>query len=1615
MLPADSSTEWMMNLGNYITFEDIKTGRALNRLYKVFKGYLIDDINIALDWKNRSKINNVGNKAKELRFFKEILSTYNKEGNLVPSDVLTEINRRIEAGEPITSIEEYINDKDVAAQINEMVKTSVEEIVARTRAALVAESQLVTLPMVNQEADVMYSYPKLDNKFTANRSVSLDKFKLSNEDVNNILTFARMNYMIANVEFHKILFGDPYQFKIKNNILDETKRVKSFGSPRRVTFDTPEYNAELNDAYNKVGDITLDSEELGYHLHKDYANTITVKDIEFASKLYPEVNEADADSWLMDTAYRELKLKNAQWPDEAEDFHQWQMAYTRQNMPGYEYKNEALRKRDEELVKKPEPVFVIEKLKPVATGTKAATTSINLVLDKFAQLPIYYKAVQGRNLEKLYIKMWKEKVDYAVMVSGRKLGAETLQNFYANNEFNEAPFNNFVKVPWKALGIQVENSYENPKDQTWGSQPAKIASMDFFGNGEEAMPGAKKVYDAYIDATKRYHENKYQQLLKKLGLENLGDGFRLADPKAIAETLEGEFFRRQLSENVKYAIQLDENNQFPIPFEASTHYKQIKDILYSMVNKALVSPKLNGGPKAMSSVTLWEKGKRDPNAPNPELKFYTKDDPYIEILLPYKYKSKFNKRRFPTDESILEYLNNTPEGKQIIQGVGFRVPCDAQNKIDTYRIKGFLPEFMGDVVIVPSELTAKAGLDFDFDKMSTYLKSIYVDKNGNVRLVKYQGSEEATKEFFAKVFDDRLEKKKVSKSEILDALQILDLGLEDPNNLVERYADLLDLLLEDATAEDRADTLIKELEKLGDANFQAAMKERYVEDMYNRSLENDYFQTLENMLTLPGNFERRLIPTNDAGLKEVANEINTLRGVNADNIKNRLLDGVYMTTLRNDFITGKAWIGIVATNITSHSLAQKTQVTLDPTRIEQLSDFEKMIIGSAKVALPHNTVSINGLERLSLSGTKTADGSNQYISDRLAGYGTAVLDVAKDRFIMDIIYSDLLISPTMFLERMGAGKYVSKFINQPIIRKYISHIESKGERGLFSMKNVEEVKQLFPTTSKLVSTVGIDVNNLDNNIEQYAKDNLTSEQNAEQHNILDEFLRYAKMAQYSFKLTQAVNYDTSKSRNSDSFSRKQTKTGIAQQKNIFCCAENILEASFIGNQRDLLDFAMSSMGEIIKTEKDEFRIITDSVLTPYEEVEYMKDEDFERVGSKLKASFIDFIIQTKTNLNNELAVLTLGNDSVAKQLEEAKKKYPQMRLLNDLQVVTSDREGGAESIRLRVKITDPVDENIYTEMMRELNDIDPQLFKSIVKIALIQGTYDSSISIKNIIPPESYSETVKPIIDSLVPTPDVQLFSKGAFQKNNWNDDVIVPVANVSFFIDENVAPFEDQFGNEYYKYKSPGFVAIKELGITDDLDRRILLLSPKYNSSDIQYEFLKIRKITPVGKAGELVDVETGMSVTNAAIYNRKKSGDLSVDDVYGYQKVRDGLGNPVTTADGRHVYKLTNLWGDGNRAIEYYLDSRRSVYNNGTVQIDNEIPDADIIRFFGGVVKAEEEVVPSQPVEQAPVTGISTPSGKLKLRDGKEYNIADINASLLESIGYKPKEIGKLLKSIC
>jgi hypothetical protein len=1640
LVPADSSTEWMMNLGNTIKFSDIQSGKAASKIYEVFVGYLKDDIAIARD--NRTNLQSVAPRAKELRFFKDIL----------PKDVLQELDNLIAVQNSTDNDFKVFIEKNLS-KIHASIDSYINLMNVRTIDILKNNNQVV-LTGVDKKLNDVYSFKNLDGDFC--KKEKLNKRKLDKFELNDIVNFTNVNYIINNIEFHKIIFGDPYQFGVKGNQLDETKRIKSFLSPRRTMFDTAEYNTFLNQQYNYVDGIPLTSKDPGYHLYKSYTKTVTFEDVnivgsiatlknipkEIQKKYEKAAKETDGVSWIMDNTYKEVKLKNGQWTPEAELWHQWQMAYTRQNLPGYKYTNDTLKDNDAALVSKPEPKFVIEVLKPVVTGNRNNSNKIELVLDKFSQMPVYYSMVEGTNLEKLYKNMFDAKVGYAVVLSGRKVGADKTHKIYVDGEFNNAPYekDTIINVPWTSYGIQVENSYEGEKEQTRGSQITKLASIDLFNNGE----GSEEAIKEYAENKKwlqLLHENGYNNLLKRLGIEDLGDSFRLINNIAVSETLEYELLRREMSTNAKDTVQLDKNKNFRIPFEASTAYIQIRDILFSMIDKAILSPKMNGGAHVQVPVTMFEnlgdrqfaykssdgwikiskaeyltlsdEEKKKTVLTDTTLKFYTRESPYCEVLLPHWFGEKF-KSKFKTEKELIAYLNK-PENASILKGIGFRIPTQSLSSIEVFKVKGFLPKSMGATVVVPSEIVTKAGSDFDIDKLNMYLKATYIDKNGDLRVVEHKGSEGETLEFYGKVFDDVLAGKKIKKAELFEAVDILTNEFADPKNLLVKYGSLLDVLLEDyQQSEDLAADLMKDLEKLGEADTQAKLKNTFINNMYKKSLENAYYTSLERLVTLPENFDRLISPVDDAGLEKVSEDLDVLTGVDDSSIANRILDRNYMTSLRHSFIVAKKWVGIAAINITGQSLTQRAGTYIDPAMFAKLSEMDKRFIGDGSIALNHNTTA-DGY--VSIGGRKTADGK-QYISDRLSGYATSFVDVAKNPYIMKIIKSELAVGTFMFLERIGVGENTAMFMNQPIISKYLQYLDSMNMKGLFGKSAIDYIRMEFPTTEEELDNATFDVNDLKSNISTYYEKGYfkDSRDNAVQHLVLNEFLKYAKMAEFSFKLTQATNYDTSKMRSSGDLYRKQLKTEVANKSNIFSSAQKILDASFIGDQSDRLSKLFEGMGEILKFDSYSFRNVINRVLKPFAMDDYLSGDNYSRIENKIIASFLDYIIQTKSGISSEIDKLMLIDNSdsttVATRLAEMKIKYPEIGILDRMNIQSSPiMEGGAKTVKLTVNNKEAYDEDVNIGMFRELRDFNSEtnsLYKDIVKVAILQGTYQSAVSIKNVIPIEDYSAIVAPIIAPLIVNEDVQAFADGYFQRNNWKDSEVWKTIQPNFFIAkaweeevEDVLPVgEDAFGNPIYQYVSLfAFPNVAGLNVKSG-ERKILILNETFNYLDVQEDFILVPRVVVNNKTGVMVDMVTGRTVTDSMLSSAKKKGNQMYKAVYGYQKVKHIDGSPVTYTSKykeedivNHVYKLINLYGDSPLATEYYTDFRRSVLNNNTMKIDSEMPDVDIIDYYAPQIREQlmksipQEVLSTEEATEA-VSGEPRIGEITKNKDGS-YNV--------------------------
>jgi hypothetical protein len=1603
IMPGDGSTEWMMNVGNQVEYKDFKDGKSADKVREIFQGYLKDEIGLAKDAVNRKKLKNVGSKASELRFFKELLS----------GKVLEDANKLIANKEATADdINKFITDNEEA--INKSIDDFINSTVNKTFESLKYNGEIV----VNKNGS--YSYQGLDVNFAKNNGI--DTKRMSEEQIKTLLTFTNTNFVINNIEYHKILFGDPYQFKItdKNGkvILDETKRIKSFLSPRRVTLTFDEMNNWFSSQYNTAGEIALTKDDYGYHEFKNYAKTFTAKDIEIVGNLssrfpaYAKTNEADAASWISPTAYREVKLKNGQWSEEAERFHQWQMSYTRQNLPGYQYSNEALRAYDSKVISFPVPKYVIEVLKPIVTGNKFQKNDINLVLDKFSQMPIYYQAVKGTNLEELYKKMFDGGYDYVVVESGRKVGIEEMHSLYKpNGEFNDVALNNTINVPWSAYGIQVENSYNKEKLQTLGSQLTKLGTMDLYRDGEaigadpERKEVIKKAVERNVAALSEMAKNGYNELLKKLGIEDLGDGFNLTDKTTIANTLRQEMLKREMSDNGIDSITINsKTGEFEIPFEASTNYRQIKDILYSIVDKSIASPKVNGFSGVQVAATMWEKSGKgrqlvqkiyfqksgetitevtkekynelpeserstdwkkitskeydslpkdkqsDVQLTSDALKFYEDKDGkrYCEVMLPNWFRKKIPAGKFSNDEELIKYLNSE-EGGKILMGIGFRIPTQAINSVEVFKVKGFLPDFMGRTVVVPSEITTKSGSDFDIDKLNMYLKNVYVTPSGDIKLVPFFG--------FGQQAIDKM-KEFIFQEDIKAVLNVYE---EVTGDREDDYGELS-------------------------------------ERLYKQSLENEYYQSLEDLLMLPENFERLVTPNTSKDLEDLAAELSDLRGENEEGVKNRLLDRNYMSDLRHTFITAKRWVGRAAVNITSHSLFQKELVYVRDV--------------SFRIALRHNSVIVDGNSFVSLSGT--LDKAGKYISDKLSMYANSFVDVVKDPYIMKIIYSDRLVGTFMFLERAGVPmRSIGLFMSQPIIREYVNMLDASGESS-FSIENDEalnRVGKMFPTKKEVLNKAKIDVttNTMTGTISKYYKDkqNLTDIENAQQRLLLGQFVSYYKMAKNLFDVTQAINYDTTSFKNADDLYRKQRFTALTNHVNPISSPSKILNSSHLGTLAKTLDRAGVALGEILKFNKPEFRNILEGVIYQYASNPYLSKDKFSRVAEKLSASFLDYIIQTNMS-TLDLTSLVIDSNSVANRIEAAKVLYPEVKILKDFVMESSGVMGGAKTIKLRANVKEVYDENLYIGYMREMKS-HPQLrdlYNDIIKLSIIQGTYQSAVSIKNIVPLEDYAAIVAPIMKTLKVDNKLNQFYKDAmFQRNNWKDKNVVPRARPSFYLDEggDYDPLITIDSNdiEIYQYSTKAFPEIPELGISSG-QRKIMLLSPR--SKGAINSVVTVPRITTVGNTENMIDFITGQTVTKTEFAMKKQAGDTTIDEIYGYKRLEDSDGEPIVTDRGMHIYKQINLLGDGQYASEYKLFPTPSPINNGTVKIEKELPDNDIIRYMFNddetiIPSTIQTYIPNEPVTGRVIVPAQAPVVVSNNEVSKAYNNA-INQLSLEEI---------------
>jgi hypothetical protein len=1469
LVPGDASIEHMSNMGNFVDKSEILTN--YNRVHTIFRGYLEDEVALVKEDRPVADGKNSG----DLRFFKSILGEDLQNKVLAYEGSITEL---------YASEDEA--DVKLVKDINEAIDKFINKERDRTR-NLLAE----------------YGAIKVINNQLVTEGLSFGRDGMTDEELNNQLAALSINYAINNIELHKLLYSDPYQYS------DELKRIKNFHSPRQAIINSSD---EMNTAFHQTWNKGFAQGDLGFtDFERDFFRAATIDDVESMSDLqdYGTFKETDGGGIISLKALRNFKIRAGEWDDTQEAQYKYDIVWEKQDKGG------KLTGAEKKILRKgnPKVMRTYTPIKPIVSGNKANGRPYNdVVLDKFALYPFSYRMLKEinptSNAIKLYDKMQAEDVDYVVFKSGRKVGAEETFSLYdENGNFNTESFeteeqkNNpmmpqtVLNVPFAIMSIQSDVPSKEENEVTRGSQMTKLATLDFMAAGVpidfrpdiESFTERYNLWFAldengklgYNDGDNLYKEIKNNQdilealveegvyaLTSEFGLTKVDEGYKIESFDKVAEAIRREVTKREVNDNISAALKGYKSGS--VILEATPAYQQIRNVLYSIADRNVMSPKMSGGMKVQIPSTLLEGGTRkvkDGVYASDILKFYEDKDGkrYCEIMVARWFKSDLS------DDELLDELKKTG----ILEGVGFRIPTQKQNSIDSFVIKRFLPEEFGDAVVIPSALVKKVGSDFDIDKLNVYLKNVDVNPTtGEIRLIPYQGATE-----------------------------------------------------------------------------EARNKFKYRSD-FKKSLENGYIESLQKLVSHPLNFKNLVKPNSADQMKKLSREIVDKLGLGTFdyNIAGNMISRRFMSRLRHALVTGKYAIGIAAVAQTNHSLNQRTPIYIDfEGRKDMLSLQDRKFLGDGKIKFAeYNTLVVGNKVVPTVSMIESAKKKNpDTISDTIGQFIDGYVDISKDTWIMEIGATPTVASTWLFLIKVGVPiETVSYFMNQPIIREYLREIEKSGTNWLFderlSKKLLEKNLKYKGKTIKVEQVPDNDVL-----FDMIGKKELNPTEKAQQRFMLREFLKYSKMGQQLFYVTQGTNFDTSSFNDPFLIFKKLYQLDKAR-KTIFSSVDDILESSFLGKMKDgLLDVRNAYSEVLLSDRRGTLREIIQDVLTPYVN---MNDRDFIRTSQRVVSTLFDWAKQVDDNLAERIGDVLLSKDkNVAKRMKDfvtpildpKNSDHPlhNNHVLKLLRFDFADAEQEVNNIKLANKTNKVYDQNQIIYAFKELKNYlksqnNEALYNDLLTLAVLQsGLTPSTISFTNLLPYDDLVSLYNSSIANLPGMTSLNAFRDlNVFERTFWNYDDVVPHMEAKYVTDYLTGVTEYNT-NMAFKPEIYNAMKAKELPI--------------------------LLKVSPISREANY-DV---IVYTYEKQFTAKQKREMRSRGDYSY--IKRGLFKKVGLVDNgtgvmTFIYKAINAWGDGIYAKEFYDTARKSQIDNGYIESDETITDAKILSYFGIAPTASEEV---------------------------------------------------------
>jgi len=1207
----------------------------------------------------------------------------------------------------------------------------------------------------------------VNNKFTisgidktkVNELLGTSKENYTKSDLELVASYIYKNQFIAYVEQSKIFTGDLALFK------DPFKRFSMISGTKKISDTRSALDNWLNKNFirkdKKQADgtynVLLSHDVLG-NVDTDYIEilkTFGLSDSDIAK--YMKYEETDGQGWITLDEHREFLMRNGDLPT------------------GYQKAWEKAQRGEE--LSKDELMFFMP-IKPQAYTPKVGTGMYDATGIKCSFCPLIPSMIKNTiGLKDMLKYMTDNKIGIHVVGSVEKFGATLIDGkipeFYDENGKFNTKNKNIQTFPYKYLGIQLDIAPVEKDKVTFGTQFRKLIMTNLFAFGKSKKirvlrnsklepVDTQELFDRYENAVSKLTEIKRNQLKKELSLEHDGINWKIKNFDKLKDFIINAALDRNSADNVIESIKLALNSDNKA-IDATSMKNKIENLLSSIINNDVISQKMFGDMKVMGTSAGWETKPRVVNGEhkgvkkwlpsNETLKFYTDENEGVskmEIYLPDIYRSKFG------DENGFTIGNDLSKvDKRLLEVIGFRIPTQGFNSMESIIIKGFLPKEAGNLVVVPSELVVKAGIDFDVDKMNILYPSVF--KVGN-------------KLFY------------LSK-----------------DNIPEIYKEIQNKVKTSFTIESKNEITQKELEysKLSPDEF----IKKFFDDNEEGLLKNEVLETSKEILSSPEVAKELLKPNGTETLKTIVNHIReiTQSGRGKKPSSSKVVDLMHNIKVAIALWSGKDGVGATALHNTTHVIAQKAGLYIN---------------SDTSIGLKHNEVEDKpGL--ISLSGEYTYDGKHK-ITDLINEFLSAYVDVAKDDIVFDLNAGMQTVNIWMYLLRAGCSpNEIAYFMRQPIIRNYViaqqinESIPNKlADKELSKNKLIKKVIENFHEEFKVnpvkveklkISDNLFDEKILEHNIKKPLGDKDDRKENPQflrdQLHYLQEFIKYQDDAKKLSDLINASKFDTIGVDKNRGANRQRIKN-----------LNKIINDGFFGNLDNYLNDSV--IKEFYKTATEAADYYNDLFITDGAKARRVLsqiDEIFDKreINSTTKAElmdiaeneFISYLLQNipfdKIALGQEIERLTTGVNSIAKQFKRVVEKYMNDEkaknnsdhfinnpFIKELQWILNNKNKDKDFLKLFSRKYNTYQANQLREGFLKLFEISPKLAEDIMKLGIIQsGLNNSPISFMSIIPAEKYFELANRIITKYKNSNDFD-YNKfiSLFHNNNRKNSKLVPV-----------------------------------------------------------------------------------------------------------------------------------------------------------------------------------------------------------------------------------------------